>query len=173
MATSATDPPFLPEVEQMLYTRGELLVELCYSRAAGSRDFMLFRSFSSFQERLQSLPVSTLVNVYRQYDLPLRGAVSESLIQSALNLVPSNAPYLVIYLQPRDDWRCAAEYDKDGGWLSSFRSDEGRDALERDLRDTLGEQVAIGPEPEWREQSGNVLWAVVPHADGSVQVGIY
>lgn len=134
---------------------------------------MLIGSFPSFLNRLKRLPASTLVNVYRQYDLPLRGTVSERLIQSALDTLPSNASYLIVYLQPRDNWRLAAEYEKSGGWLNSFQNDEGRASLEGNLRDTLGEEVAVGLEPEWREQSDNIVCAVVPNAEGLVQVGVY
>jgi len=57
--------------------------------------------------------------------------------------------------------------------LSSFRHGEGAKELKEDLRDTLGEQAAVGPYPDWGENYDNVLWAIVPNADGSVQVGVY
>gem|GEM_PF-3015783 len=41
------------------------------------------------------------------------------------------------------------------------------------MRDTIGEQAAVGAYPDWRAASGNLLWAVVPNADGSLQVGVY
>jgi len=163
---------FLSEVEEMIKTRGEALVELRYSRAAGKRDILLFDSFLSFQERLGTLPPPTLVEVYRHYDLPLRGVINEEMIRAALTLL-GETEYLIVYLQPRNDWRYAAEYDRGAGWLPSFQNDERQENLEEDLRDTLGEQAAVGPYPEWREASGNVLGAIVPNADGSVQVGVY
>lgn len=173
MATSTTDPRFLSEVEEMTNQRGEILAEFRYAYAAGSRDIIIFDSFLSFQERLAALLPRTLVEVYRRYDLPLRGVIDEALIYAALSLLPGETEYLIVYLQPRDDWRQAEEYDQGKGWLNSFQNDEGQETLEEELRDTLGEQAAVGPYPERREASGNVLWAIVPNADGSVQVGAY
>ena len=173
MVTAATDLHFLSEVEKMITTRGEILVEFRYSHAAGKRDIMLFASFPAFQQQLQSMPARTLVEVYRHYDLPLRGAVDEQMIQAALALLSGETEYLVVYRQPRNDWRRAEEYDQGLGWLSSFHNEEGQDHLEEKLRETLGEQAAVGPYPEWREEAGNVLWAIVSNADGLVQVGVY
>ena len=173
MATPTIDQPFLSEVEQMLNRRGEILVETCYSHAAGSRDIVLLPSLSDFQKQLALLPARTLVNVYRHFDLPLRGIVDEGLIQAVLNLLPADAEYLIVHLRPRNDWRLASEYDKTDGWLNSFQNDEGHAELEQGLRDILGEQVAIGLYPDWGKQYSNILWAVSPNADGSVQVGIY
>lgn len=172
MAPPTTDPRFLSEVEEMIKTRGEALVEVRYAYAAGSRDISLFDSLPSFQERLAALPPRTLVEVYRRYDLPLRGVVDEAMIRAALTTL-GDTEYLIVYLQPRDDWRRAEEYDQGAGWLSSFQNDEGRGSLEEDLWNTLGEQAAVGAYPDRREASGNLLWAVVPNADGSVQVGVY
>ncbi len=173
MATPATDLGFLSEVEDLVETRGEILVEFRYAYAAGSRDIMVLHSFPSFQEQIVALPPRTLVEVYRRYDLPLRGAIDETMIQAALTLLPGETEYLVVYLRPRNDSQRAAEYDQGKGWLGSFQNDEGQENLAEDLRDTLGEQAAIGPYSEWHEASGNVLRAVVPNADGSVQVGTY
>ena len=173
MATSTTEARFLSEVEEMIKTRGEILVEFRYPYAAGDRDITLFDSFPSFQERLAALPPRVLVEVYRRHDLPLRGVIDEALIQAALTLLPGETQYLIVYLHPRNDWRRAEEYDRGAGWLPSFQNDEGQEQLEEDLRDTLGEQAAIGAYPEWCEGSGNLIWAVVPSADGTVQVGAY
>lgn len=172
MATPTTDARFLSEVEEMIQTRGEALVEFRYSHAAGKRDIVLIHSFLSFREQIATLPPPTLVEVYRRYDLPLRGVIDEALIQAALTLL-GETEYLIVYLQPRNDWRRADRYDQEGGWLPSFQNDEGRENLEEDLRDTQGEQAAVGAYPERHEASGNLIWAVVPNADGSVQVGVY
>ena len=172
MATPTTDQHFLAEVEGMIDARGEVLVEFRYSRAAGNRDIALFHSFLSFQEHLATLSPPTLVELYRNYDLPLRGVIDGALIQAASALL-GEAEYLIVYLQPRNDWRRADRYDQEGGWLGSFHNDEGQEKLEEKLRDTLGEQAAVGAYPDWREASGNLLWAVVPNADGSLQVGVY
>ena len=172
MATPTTDPCFLLEAEEMIKTRGEILAEFRYSRAAGSRDIALFHSFLSFQEHIATLPPPTRVEVYRRYDLPLRGVIDEAMTQAALTLL-GDTEYLIVYLHPRDDSRRAEEYDQEVGWLSSFQNNEGAEELEEDLRDTVGEQAAVGPYPEWGESYDNVLWAVVPNADGLIQVGIY
>lgn len=172
MSTPTTDPLFLSEVEGMVKASGEILVGLRYSRAAGQRNIMLFHSFLSFQEHLATLPPPTLVEVYRHYDLPLRGLINDALIQAASALL-GEAEYLIVYLQPRDDWRQAEHYDRGAGWRGSFQNDEGQGKLGEDLRDTLGEQAAIGVYPKWGEESGNLLWAIVPDADGVVRVGVY
>ena len=172
MAASTADPRFLSEVEDMIQGRGEVLVEICFSHSAGKRDILLCHSFPSFQERIAPLPPRTMVNVYRRYDLPLRGVIDGAMIQAALTML-GDTEYLIVYLHPRDDWRRAGEYDQGAGWLGSFQNNEGAEELEEDLRDTLGELAAIGPYPDWGEGYDNVLWAVVPSADGSIQVGIY
>jgi len=84
MATPTTDPCFLLEAEEMIKTRGEILAEFRYSRAAGSRDIALFHSFLSFQEHIATLPPPTRVEVYRRYDLPLRGVIDEAMTRGGL-----------------------------------------------------------------------------------------
>ncbi len=172
MAAATNDPRFLSEVGEMVEACGEILVEICFSHSAGRRDILLCHSLLSFQERIATLPPRTMVNVYRRYDLPLRAVIDEAMIQASLTML-GGTEYLIVYLHPRDDWRRAEEYDQGDGWLSCFQHNEGAEELEEDLRDTLGEQAAVGPYPEWGEGYDNVLWAIVQNTDGSVQVGIY
>ncbi len=160
MATTTIDQVFLLEAERILAARGETLVEVCYAYAAGSRDFWLIQSSLALQERLGTLPARTLVNIYRRYDLSLRGSVDEALIQAAVKLLPTDAPYLIVYCQP-------------AVYFSSYDCDISHAEMEEDLRDALGQQVACGPEPAWGESGSNMLSAVVPDADGSMQIGIY
>ena len=159
---STTAPAFLAEAEELLNTLGEILVEVRYSRMAGSRDFLLFHSFAAFQERLASLPPPTMVDVYRRYSLPLRGLITEEFIQTAQTNLADAAEYLIVYPQPRSQKQ-----------FSTFQDGEGVVEMEVDLRDTLGELAAVGAYPEYSKESGNRLWAVVPEADGSLSVGVY
>ena len=170
---STTDPAFLAETEELLRTKGEILVELRYSGMAGSRDVLLFHSFAAFRERLASLSPPTMVKVCRRYSLPLRGLITEEFIQAAQAELTGAAEYLIVYLQPRNDWRRIKEYDQEGGWLPTFQDGRRAVEMEVDLRDTLGEWAAVGAYPEYSEASGNRLWAVVPEADGSLSVGTY
>ncbi len=158
---STTDPAFLAETEELLQTKGEILVELRYSRMAGSRDVLLFHSFAAFRERLASLSSPTLVDVYRHYSLPLRGLITEKFIQSAQAELAGAAEYLIVYREAPQQR------------LSTFWDGEGTAEMEKDLRETLGEQAAVGAYPEYSEESGNRLWAIVPQADGSLSVGTY
>ncbi len=137
-----------------------MLVEVCYPYAAGSKDFCLIHSLDELRELLSTLPARSLVNVYRQYDLPLRGAVDEELIQAALRLLPSDTAYLIVYQNPR-------------GYSPSYASDVGHAELETELRRGIGQQIAIGPDPPWGEHYSNILCAVIPDAGSSVQMGIY
>ena len=172
MATSTADPCFLSEVEEMVEARGEILVEIRFSHSAGKRDILMCHSFPSFQERIATLPSRTRVDIYRRYDLPLHGVIDEAMTRAALTLL-GDTEYPIVYLHPRNDWRRAEEYAQGAGWLRSFQNNEGAEELEEDLRGTVGEQAAAGPYPEWGKGHDNVLWAVVPNADGSIQVGIY
>ena len=159
---STTEPTFLAEVEELLNTQGEILVELRYSRMAGSRDILLFGSFAAFQERLTALSAPTLIDVYRHYSLPLRGVITEQFIQTALAELSSAAQYLIVYRPAPHPQR-----------LFSFQDGEGAAELEENLRETLGQQAAVGASPDCSEASGDCLRAIVPDADGSISVGVY
>lgn len=173
MTTSTKDEAFLLAIQRQFNLRGEILVEIAYSHAAGSRDFTLFESFQELQNSLKDLRTLTLYTVFLKYDLPVRGIVDGQLIQSARARFTGDANYLIVYRHPRDDWRCAAQYGEGRGWLNSHQIGEGAADLEACLRDTLGEEVAIGLEPECRRDSNDVLYAIAPTADGSVKFGVY
>lgn len=162
MNRALSDPNFLPTVARWFAEQPELLVLFCYSRAAGSKDFYLLRSFADFQAELAPLPPQTSIVVFRLPQLPLRGVVNADFVEAACARIPDGAEYLLL-LAAREPY------------LNKSRhfAGETHQELREHLADEMGETVAVGLYPDWLDESDDVISAIVPSADGTVGGGVY
>ena len=162
--TSVTDKEFLKTLEHWLVGPSELLVQICYSRAAGSKGFEFFMSFAALSERLSQLPPETCVVVFRQPQLPLRGVVDDAFIRKCLSSIRDGSEFLVVETELRTAGRYSWFHDAAG---------ETHDELRESLEHSRGTPVAVGEYPQWLEDSPDVISAYVPHGDGTVKRGAY
>ena len=157
MDTSTTDPAFLAQAQQWIASQSELLVLSRYSRAAGSRQYLLFRSADAFQRALQTLPPSTSVILLPDAEFPLRGIADKTLLERALALLPEDSEFLILRLET------------DGvAW-----DGVGHGELAEQVAELDGEQLAVGLYPPWYLDTADIVEAIVPDADGVVRRGIY
>jgi hypothetical protein len=162
--TSVADKEFLKTLEHWLSGRCELLVQICYSRAAGSKDFELFTSFAALSERLRRLPPETRVVAFRQPQLPLRGVVDDEFIRKCLSEIRDGSEFLMVETVHRTAGRHSWFHDEAG---------ETHAELQESLEQSRGTPVAVGEYPQWLEDSPDVISAYVPHSDGAVRRGVY
>ena len=134
-------PDFLGRVAEWIERTGEVLVILRYLRAAGSKDFILCRSRSAFEDIVNRISVGTEVIVIRDPQLSLRGVVTEEFTRRVLAELPDGTEYLAVANKmPRwTDW-------SEPAWWSWSDSTED---LQEFLREFAGQEVAIGVCPDW------------------------
>jgi hypothetical protein len=161
---STTDITFLETVKGWLDHRGEILVLVRYSHAAGQKDFEFFTSFEVFLKSVAELPPLACVTVLAQPQLPLRGMVDDHFITTCLDLLPENEEHLVIEMEPR--------IYEGTSWFhhgSGFSHAE----LIAELEESRGVQVAVGLYPVSLEEGPDTISALVPDRQGLVRVGVY
>lgn len=161
---STTDAGFLATLNRWLAERGEILVLIRYSHAAGSKDIEFFRSSEALAAALRKLPPRACVTAFRQPQLPIRGVVDDRFIAACLGGIPDGAEYLVVETVRRTY-----------GALSWFHSTSGESHVEllEDLESLRGSTAAAGLYPAWLLDHDDVISAVVPGEDGIVRVGAY
>ena len=157
---------FCSTVQQWIQERGEVLVLIRFHASAGSKSWEFFSTFSSFQERMGTLPPQTCVIVLWEHELKLKGIVDNAFIEKAVGQHPRGEWWLVACLEltkiGRASWYHSNEYNTP-------------EELEEELRDEFcfGKPVAVGREPEWLEERDGLISAVVPFEDGTVKAGVY
>ena len=161
---SAAGEEFLKTVEDWLRSQGEVLILICYSRAAGAKEFEFYTSFAALQKTLHKLQAETCVKVFRNPQLPLRGIVDDEFIGKCLDSVPDGSEYAVV-----------ETVSTRMGQYSSFNYSAGvsHDALRESLESSRGKPVAVGEYPPWLEDSPDVISGYVPAEDGKVRQGVY
>jgi hypothetical protein len=164
MYQSTTDPQFLATLESWFSDQADILVLIRRSHAAGSKDFEFYRSFQELANRIRELPARTCVTCFRQRQLPLRGIVDDQFIETCLASIPDGLEYLLVETVKRTYGRQSWFHDSAG---------ESHAELRGDLDDARGMPVAVGPYPDWLEDTDDVISAVVQNADGIVQAGVY
>jgi hypothetical protein len=162
--TSAADREFLGTLENWFRARTEILVLVRYSRAAGSKDFEFFSSFETLVTRLDQLPPSTSIIVFREPQLPLRGIVDDEFVSGCLKSRPNGSEFLLLESRHRNDGKPARPR-----WAAGETHAELREVLE----EARGRAVAVEFYPPWLSDSSKVISAVVPDRDGVVRVGVY
>jgi hypothetical protein len=158
------DPTFLSTVENWVNSNNEVFVLIRFHASAGAKSFEFFNSMCNLKMRLDELPPSACVTVFRDLQLPLRGRADDDFLQTALATIPDGAEFLL----------AALEKTTIGG-VSWFHDAAGVSHAELDeaIRDCFGELVAVGVYPPWLEDNDAVISAVVPNKDGTITPGIY
>ncbi len=116
-----------------------MLVILRYLRLAGVKGFALCHTAVEFESLIESLPVGTDIEVFRDRQLPLRGRVDQEFIASTLGAIANDQEYLVITKATRPDSRIS-----DWG-----RTGCSHDDLREDLAEVMGREVAVGLCPHY------------------------
>jgi hypothetical protein len=125
---------FIETVMTWIRESGEVLVIMRYLRAAGAKDYGFARTEGDFLGLLDVLPVGTDIIVFRDKQLPLRGAVNEGFIDSAKSAISDGEEYLYVKMQTLtpDDIRAFGEMG------------DTHNCMDEDLREHVGDEVAIG-----------------------------
>jgi hypothetical protein len=161
---SAASQEYLKTVENWLGGQTEVLILIRYSRAAGNKDFELYKSFAAVLERLRQLPAETCVTVFRNPQLQLRGTVDDEFIGKCLSRVPDGTEYAVVDMALTRSGRSS---------FFNFSAGESHDELRQDLESRRGEYVAVGEYPAWQEDTPDVISGYVPAEDGKMKRGVY
>ena len=114
------------------------MVIMRYLGGGGSKDFALIQSKDEFENLVQICPEGTDIIVFRDKQLPVRGIVNDKLIDQARQTIPETSEYLFMLRTPDkpDDPICFGEFD--------YRS-----AMEQDIREWIGHEVAVGVCPHF------------------------
>ena len=143
-------------------SQADILVLFRCNNAAGVNGFEFFSSYQSFVDRIRELPSHTNVLVFQQPQLPLRGVVDEEFIARCLEAIPDDAEYLVV--------ETVRQVHGERSWFHDYAGISHVE-LRDDLEESRGVPVAVGLYPKWNEESGDVVFAVVPDAED--RTGIY
>ena|SRR6185503_20527964 len=161
---STTDPAFERDAVQVLSEVGEIGCMIRFSHSAGNRSFEFFSDIESFSHRLQELPPSASVILFRDRQFALRGVVDDEFVAKAKHTVKGK------------HWTVVRTSPITMGSQSWFHHTDGNalDELEQELRDSYcwGQPVAVGEEPNWHDLK-RTIEAVVPGPGGAVKRGIY
>jgi hypothetical protein len=160
----ATDPMFVSTLEIWFRTQSEILALIRFRCGAGNVSFELFRSFEALSERIGKLPPGACITAFKRHQLPLRGVVDDDFITKSLAGIPDGEEYVMV-----ETVLTVA------GKLSWFHHGSGVSHAELldDLHGSRGVPVAVGLYPPLREDSDDVIDAVVPDPDGIVRAGPY
>lgn len=161
--TSSTDGAFLKTLDNWLGDKGEVLVLIRLSQAAGNKSFEFYTSFAVLEGRLGQLPAEACVTVFRNRQLPLRGIVDGQFIRECLSILQDGSEFAVVETARK------AAVDSRFDFSAGTSQEELREALES----RKGKPVAAGEYPPWLEHSSDVISAYVPAQDGEVRCGVY
>lgn len=164
MYPSVKDPAFALTLAKWLSEEPELLVMLRYPNAGGNRDYELHSSTDSIFARLSHVPAQTSVIVFRKSQLPLRGVVTPSFIDTALNAIADGIEFLLVETT-------LTNY----GRMSWYRSASGtrHSELREELKASFGKPVLLGEYPPWLEDGPDVISGYVPDSSGAIAPGAY
>ena len=152
---------FLNQIKDWINLNGEIFVVIRYSHSAGARYYIIVNSFDEFRDLVAKLPTKANVIVFRQKQLPIRGQANNTLREQALDEI-QDAEYL---LTSRGSYNPRALTSAEG---------VGQQEFIVDFEDFRGKSVAIGKMPFWNQADNeNMVSALVPLPDGSIEVGVY
>jgi hypothetical protein len=158
------DHEFLSTVADWILERGEVLAMIRYPWRGGATLFEFFDSLEAFRACIAGLGPSTVVIVFRERQLPLRGIIDAEFCAKAMAMIPEGSEYLMAALELTVIGRAS--------WKDNRSGDNHQD-LQSLLDDYSGGRVAFGPYPPWLVDSDTVASAIVPNADGTIVVGAY
>ena len=164
--TASTDDKFLATLESWLCDQREILVLIRYPYAAGSKSFEFFSSPAALFERLRKLTPRVCVTAFKRAQLPLRGVVDDSFIESCLHTIPDGSEFLLVETVQRVYGSASWFHDIDGKTHAELR-----EALE----DSRGNAVAVGLHPPWPwlDDDPDLVSGYVPDEDGVARPGTY
>jgi hypothetical protein len=128
---------FVDQVAQWIAADGEVFVILRW--VGGFRDFALCRSRAEFERLVEVVCDGTEIIAMRGRRLPIRGRVTDELLDHALEAVPEGTEYLAISLVTKPNSPMAA----------AVASGDSREDLAKVLRDWMGMEVAVGVCPKF------------------------
>lgn len=153
MAANTYDPErdiseqYLEMVTSWIQESGEVLVIMRYLNAAGATDYAFARTTDDFRKLLDALPVGTDTIVFRDRQLPLRGAVNDDFIDSVKSLIRDGDEYLYVKGQTLTP-----------GDIRSFgEMGDTHNCMEEDLREHIGDEVAIGHCPSFIDPDNEAM----------------
>ena len=159
-----TDPKFLALLKSWFEKTPEILVLIRLRCGGGARDFEFYSSYEALFDRINNLPHGASVTAFKQPQLLLRGVVSDHFITKCLEQIPNGAEYLMV-----------ETVQTVAGKMSWFHNGSGvsHAELRDDLQESQGVHVAVGLHPPVLDDTDEVIYAVVPDADGTVRAGPY
>ncbi|MDG3006889.1 hypothetical protein [Paludisphaera mucosa] len=132
-------PAFVDRVTDWFERADEVLVILRYLRAAGAKDFAFCRTRSEVEALIESVPIGTDIEVFRDRQLPIRGVVDETFIRTAFDSFPDGEEYLLMTIETEL-----------GSRISRFaRIDCSQKELHELLSELIGAEVALGRCPDF------------------------
>ena len=161
---SVIDEVFSNTVKLWCKTTTDILLLVCYSHMAGAKSFEFFSDYKSIVGRIASLPPRTLIYVFRNHTVTVKGIVDETFIQHAVQQWENVSEFVVVGLQECDYGTTR--------WFP-FLTGVTREELDEALHDMLGCEVAFGSNPEDDSSDSDVIIGVVPRDDGSIEIGAY
>ena len=132
-------PQFVSQVSQWIWESGEVLVILRYLASAGAKDFVFCRSPEEFASLVESVATGTDIIVLKENQLPIRGICTASFIENVLGELARHEECLAVSLETREP-----RHLKPSGYMS-----DSPEYLKEILEDMLGEEVAVGPCPNF------------------------
>ncbi len=120
---------FLDAVHAWIAENGEVLVVLRYLHGAGSRDYALIDSSTTFDLLVERCPLGTDIIVFKEPQLPVRGIVDDALASRLRRVLKDDDEYLIIDMTEvrAGDPRRTGHFDSMEGLASDLEYLHGRD----------------------------------------------
>lgn len=162
---SVNDEEFQRESEKILSKEGEIDCVIRYSHSAGARSYEFFENNKSFKNRLEELPPSTSVILFKTRQFPLRGISNEDFVKRALKEIPDGEYWTLV--------RTSLIIMGSQSWYPVIEGDSLNE-LEEELKDSFywSHPVALGLEPDWHDLD-KTIEALVPDKNGKIKRGVY
>lgn len=137
---------FLDTVRAWIAENGEVLVVLRYLHGAGSKDYALIDSSTTFDLLVEHCPLGTDIIVFKEPQLPVRGIVDDALASRLRSVLKHDDEYLII-----DMTEVRAGDPRRAGHCDSM------ECLASDLEYLHGRDVAGGVCPPFWEADSPVM----------------
>jgi len=92
------DETFVNQVEEWLNEQGELFVVIQHYLSINLNQYALVTSVKTLQEIILNAPEKTMIFVYQEKQLPLRGIADETFLENALHMIQDSEDYLLLDL---------------------------------------------------------------------------
>ncbi|MBK9054865.1 MAG: hypothetical protein IPL78_29355 [Chloroflexi bacterium] len=148
----AHEETFLNQVEGWLHEQGELFVVIQGDFAIDRNQYALITSMKALQEMILDAPEKSMIFVYQEKQLPLRGIANETFLESALHMIQEPEDYLLLDM--------SAQTQEKQNYFHSDTSWELRGMFP----DFLNKNVAFGKMPLahlYDKRANNVLQAKI------------